>query len=70
MDRGEARLVVRRQFGAAQMEIAQRIVDELPALRRQRRECGAGLQRLVFLEQRQVLQSEVQNSVTLGWFSL
>ncbi len=54
-DRLEARLLIFRQFGAAQAEIADFVIDDLLLLDGKRRVLGAVAQRLVFLEQLQVL---------------
>ncbi len=56
LDLGEALLFGRRQLGAAQAEVAHGVLDDLAARRRQRRVGGAGLDRLVFGEQRLVLR--------------
>jgi hypothetical protein len=54
-DRLEARLLVFRQFGAGQAEIAHFVVDDLFLFDTQRGVFGAGAQRLVLLEQLEVL---------------
>jgi hypothetical protein len=54
-DRLEARLLVFRQFGAAEAEITHFVIDDLLLLGAQRRIFGAGAQRLVFVEQLEVL---------------
>ncbi|KAF1858236.1 hypothetical protein Lal_00014736 [Lupinus albus] len=55
LDLGEAFLLLFRQLGAAQAEVAQRVVDDALARRRERRETGARAQLLVFAEQGFVL---------------
>ena len=54
-DRLEARLPVFRQFGAGQAEIADFVIDNLFLFDGKRRIFGTGAQRLVLLEQLQVL---------------
>src|SRR3990172_6751088 len=55
LDRRVAGLQFRGQPGAAEPEIAQRVVDHLAARRGERGEIRSGLERAVFLEQAQVL---------------
>ncbi len=52
---GEARFLLFGQFRARQAEIAQRVIEDLPALARQQREVAARGERLVLLIQRKVL---------------
>jgi len=55
LDVGKARLLRRGQLGAAHAEVADRVVDDALARRRQGVEFGRGAQRLVLGEQRLVL---------------
>ncbi len=54
-DHLEARLLLFRQFGAGQAEIAHLVIDDLLLFDGERRVLGAAAQGLVFLEQLQVL---------------
>src|SRR6185503_20534623 len=55
LDRGEARFPLRGELGAAQAEVAHRVLDDLSSRLAQGREIPGSLQRLVLREQRLVL---------------